>query len=71
MRTGELTPEEHARDGLPDREVEVLRLIARGRTNKQVAASSHLPAKAGRVHHPGHQPVVQPSSPGTIAPMPA
>jgi HD-GYP domain-containing protein (c-di-GMP phosphodiesterase class II)/DNA-binding CsgD family transcriptional regulator len=31
--------------GLSDREVEVLRLIARGRTNKQVAASLHLSAK--------------------------
>ena len=31
--------------GMSDREVEVLRLIARGRTNKQVAASLHLSAK--------------------------
>ena len=31
--------------GLSDREVEVLCLIARGRTNKQVAASLHLSAK--------------------------
>jgi DNA-binding CsgD family transcriptional regulator len=31
--------------GLSDREVEVLRLIARGRTNTQVAASLHLSAK--------------------------
>ena len=31
--------------GLSDREIEVLRLIARGRTNKQVAASLHLSAK--------------------------
>ncbi|HET6874419.1 MAG TPA: HD domain-containing phosphohydrolase [Acidimicrobiales bacterium] len=31
--------------GLSDREVEVLRLIARGRTNKEVAAALHLSAK--------------------------
>ena len=31
--------------GLSDREVEVLRMIARGRTNKQVAASLYLSAK--------------------------
>ena len=31
--------------GMSDREVEVLRLIARGRTNKPVAASLHLSAK--------------------------
>lgn len=31
--------------GLSEREVEVLRLIARGRTNKQVAAALHVSAK--------------------------
>ena len=30
---------------MSDREVEVLRLIARGQTNKEVAASLHLSAK--------------------------
>lgn len=36
---------EPAPGGLTDREVEVLRLIARGRTNREAAASLHLSAK--------------------------
>jgi len=44
------TPTGPGRLGLTDREVEVLRLVAAGRTNRDIAADLFISAKTASVH---------------------
>jgi DNA-binding NarL/FixJ family response regulator len=47
---GAKTPAGPGRLGLTDREVEVLRLVAAGRTNRDIAADLFISAKTASVH---------------------
>ena len=50
MTLGAKTPDRPGRLGLTDRELEVLRLVAAGRTNRDIAADLFISAKTASVH---------------------